>query len=283
MIKDFFVFIFFWFLILLVLYYVLLIAFSTDSVVSNGVAQWLMHFSAWTRPLVFALVLAVIIFCLLVLINLAFIIRIFSLWWNGGLTAEGDGLYLKNEQCRVVLYWNRKIVCYKKYKVLFEINIEDMKINRDYCFLYNPLSSVYINFYTLFFYIAGNGFNASANAEDVLNISCRYCRYFLPKKDMFSSEITEIIKVKQDIEKEKLDINNASAEEINKLPGINIVMSKKLIKKREELGGFKTVEDVIIYLRVKPHMAEILRDLICVKKMKILKAFRKHDDRRIDL
>ena len=44
-------------------------------------------------------------------------------------------------------------------------------------------------------------------------------------------------------------------------------MSKKLIKKREEIGGFKNTHEVFLYLKLKPHMENQLKDLICVNKM----------------
>ena len=66
--------------------------------------------------------------------------------------------------------------------------------------------------------------------------------------------------------KEKLDVNNASEIELTALPGISIVTAKKLVKKREEIGGFKTVNDIFVFLQIKPHMQAQLESLICVKK-----------------
>jgi len=83
--------------------------------------------------------------------------------------------------------------------------------------------------------------------------------------------------------KEKLDINNASEIEITALPGISIVLSKKLIKKREEIGGFKTLDDVFLFLKLKPHMENQLRSLVCVKKMKGSVKIERFEERKIDL
>ena len=82
---------------------------------------------------------------------------------------------------------------------------------------------------------------------------------------------------------EKLDINNASEVEITALPGISIVLSKKLIKKREDIGGFKSVEDVFLFLKLKPHMEEQLRKLICVKKMKGSIQIQRTNERSVDI
>ena len=96
---------------------------------------------------------------------------------------------------------------------------------------------------------------------------------------------TDLVSTKNEIisEKEKLDINNASEVELTALPGVSIVMAKKLIKKREEIGGFKSVNDVCLFLKLKPHMQTQLEKLICVKKMKGNMDLKRYNERRIDL
>lgn len=83
--------------------------------------------------------------------------------------------------------------------------------------------------------------------------------------------------------KDKLDINNASEIEITALPGISIVMAKRIIKKREEIRGFKSLDDLFLFLKLKPHMQEQLRDLVCVKKMKGSLSVERFKERNIDL
>lgn len=83
--------------------------------------------------------------------------------------------------------------------------------------------------------------------------------------------------------KEKLDVNNASEVELTALPGVSIVMAKKLINKREEIGGFKSVNDVCIFLKLKPHMQVQLEELICVKKMKGSINIKRFKERKLDL
>jgi len=83
--------------------------------------------------------------------------------------------------------------------------------------------------------------------------------------------------------KEKIDINNASEVEITSLPGISIVLSKKIIKKREELGGFKDVNEFLQFTQLKPHMRAQLRDLVCVNKMKGSGKIKRNSERSVDL
>ena len=83
--------------------------------------------------------------------------------------------------------------------------------------------------------------------------------------------------------KEKLDINNCSEAELTALPGISVVLAKKIIKKREEIGGFKKIDDFFLYLKLKPHMENQLKELIKVEKMKGSVTRILNTERKIDL
>ena len=88
--------------------------------------------------------------------------------------------------------------------------------------------------------------------------------------------------IKQE-KKEKLDVNNASEVELTALPGISIVLSKKIIKRREEIGGFKDVTDFLAFTQLKPHMRQQLKELICVNKMKGSVKIKRNSERSVDL
>lgn len=92
----------------------------------------------------------------------------------------------------------------------------------------------------------------------------------LPKNEILSS-------------KEKLDINNCSEIELTELPGISIVLAKKAIKHREEIGGFKSVDDFFKFIKLKPHMENQLRNRIKVEKMKGSIYQKRYQERSIDL
>lgn len=97
-------------------------------------------------------------------------------------------------------------------------------------------------------------------------------------------ESLKVIALPQKKNIEKLDINNCSEIELTELPGISIVMAKKAIKRRDEIGGFKTIEDFFMFMKLKPHMENQLRELICVKKMKgARKKIERNNERSVDL
>ena len=83
-------------------------------------------------------------------------------------------------------------------------------------------------------------------------------------------------------EQQKLDINNCSEIELTELPGISIVMAKKAVRKREEIGGFKNIDDFMLYLKLKPHMQRQLMDKIVANKKKGRIVEQRSSERQID-
>lgn len=90
------------------------------------------------------------------------------------------------------------------------------------------------------------------------------------------------IDIKQDDIK-KVDINNASQEELTDLPGISVIMAKKAIKRRSEIGGFKTVDEFLSYLNVQPAMADKLKPKLFLSEIKGVKKIEHYNERNVDL
>ena len=44
--------------------------------------------------------------------------------------------------------------------------------------------------------------------------------------------------------------------------------AKKVIKKREEIGGFSSVDDFFEFIKLKSHMINQLKELVKVEKMR---------------
>ena len=90
------------------------------------------------------------------------------------------------------------------------------------------------------------------------------------------------IGVKQEDVK-KVDINNASQDELTDLPGISVIMAKKAIKRRSEIGGFKTVDEFLSYLNVQPAMADKLKPRLFLSEIKGVKKIEHYNERNVDL
>lgn len=81
----------------------------------------------------------------------------------------------------------------------------------------------------------------------------------------------------------KVDINNSSESELIGLPGINIILAKKIIKYREEEHQFYSVEEFFRVMKIKPHFVKQLKDLILVRKINIKKVKKARKERIIDI
>ena len=82
----------------------------------------------------------------------------------------------------------------------------------------------------------------------------------------------------------KIDINNSSEVELTELPGISIVIAKKIIKKRDAIDGFNSTKDFFLFLNLKPHIEEQLREMIICEKLKNNNPkISRSEERRIDL
>ncbi len=65
---------------------------------------------------------------------------------------------------------------------------------------------------------------------------------------------------------EKIDVNLANAQTISELPGINIVIAKKIIEYRNLNGFFKNKEDFVNVANVKDHFKAKILSMITVEK-----------------
>ena len=63
----------------------------------------------------------------------------------------------------------------------------------------------------------------------------------------------------------KININTATLEELDKLPGVGEATANKIISHREENGQFKTIEDIKNVNGIGDKKFEKMKELICVK------------------
>lgn len=82
---------------------------------------------------------------------------------------------------------------------------------------------------------------------------------------------------------ESLDINTATEDEIRALPGINVILAKKIIEYRDLHCGFESVEEFYKEMNIKPHFQKQLNNLICMKEYKIKSYNEQQNERIIDL
>lgn len=83
--------------------------------------------------------------------------------------------------------------------------------------------------------------------------------------------------------KEKIDINKASEEELAKLPGINIILAKKIVQYRNLNSGFTSVDEFYSKMKIKPHFQEQLKTLISISDFEWEEDKNEDSERIIDL
>lgn len=65
-----------------------------------------------------------------------------------------------------------------------------------------------------------------------------------------------------------IDINSASVDEIAKLPGINIILAKRIVKYRDKKGGIESKEELFKEFKIKEHFQKDLENKITFSKLK---------------
>jgi competence protein ComEA len=61
-----------------------------------------------------------------------------------------------------------------------------------------------------------------------------------------------------------LNLNTATAEQLDELPGVGPATAQAIIQAREKLGGFRSVDDLLDVRGIGPAKLEQLRDLVTV-------------------
>src|SRR5262245_12316817 len=62
----------------------------------------------------------------------------------------------------------------------------------------------------------------------------------------------------------RIDLNHATAEELDRLPGIGPVLAARIVSQRIERGGFRRPEDLLGVRGIGPRLYDKLRDRIVV-------------------
>jgi len=108
-----------------------------------------------------------------------------------------------------------------------------------------------------------NALNLAAHLEDGERLDIPYVAGFIPEESEGFVVITE--GTPSPLAGDDLvDINTASWEELDKLPGIGETIAKRIVDYRTENGPFATIEDLDNVLGVGESIMNAVRDLITV-------------------
>ena len=108
-----------------------------------------------------------------------------------------------------------------------------------------------------------NSLNLAQVVEDGERIEIPYVEGYTPEADTGFTVVSESTPSSPDGEA-LVDINTASLEELDKLPGIGMTTAQKIIDYRENNGPFARIEDIVNVSGIGDATFEEIKDLITV-------------------
>ena len=108
-----------------------------------------------------------------------------------------------------------------------------------------------------------NGLNLAARVEDAERLDIPYVAGYVPPEDQGFVVVTEGTPSAL-VGTELVDINTASLQELDGLPGIGPTTAQKIIAYRDEHGPFARIEDIVNVSGIGAATYEDIKDLITV-------------------
>lgn len=178
-----------------------------------------------------------------------------------------DNLKLSNPNCKLYLEKKGTVIrgCEK---------LPDGSISRKFTAMYSSVHSMQDIWDMICMTFTYN------TTYDGLKEACRIYRLVIAEENVKEKEV---VKLEEKQEIQKVDVNNCTEDELTNLPGVSVIMAKKAVKRREEIGGFKSIGEFFGYLKLKMNIRENLQDKIIVNEMKGVKRIDRFDERNIDL
>lgn len=197
-------------------------------------------------------------------------------------------LVLSNKQCTVTL--NPREKCIKCLGKVFNQNGRKMTL------VAKNFSPIDIDEY---FDMLCEMYNYGTRYEDIYNslrsvaVIKEYCYQIQPSDDKTvqaerKESPAKVIDIKSreeivDLPEKLTDVNNCSEAELTALPGISIITAKKIVCYREQQRPFRSVDDFLDIMKIKPHFAKQLKHMICANKVNMKKVKKAKAERIIDL
>ena len=95
---------------------------------------------------------------------------------------------------------------------------------------------------------------------------------FLERQDEYS-DISDLLEMLADLEKNPIELNHATIEQLTLLPWISDVMARNIIQTRKQIGGFQTIEQLALIDGIDAELILILQNFITISSLKSQNAF----------
>jgi len=82
------------------------------------------------------------------------------------------------------------------------------------------------------------------------------------------SDISDLLDMLTELEQNPLDLNKATAKQLAVLPWISDVMAAAIIQYRDQVGSFKSIEDLTLVVNFDPDLVLVLRNYLTVSSSK---------------
>ena len=250
----------------------------------------------WQIRLLFFLVISYAILCdtdlirTIILFIVAIVTFLFFKFYIPHKTVEGGKTYRRKEALRAA----------KTYIAPYDDIWKNLKLSNSYCYITLGKNEFSIEAFEKVDSGAYRSFKVLKSDvhdwEEIWNMFCKSfsynksydglledCRRFklvVEEKIYEKFNDLDVLAVQNVIK--KVDINNCSESDLAELPGVSIIMAKKTIKRRDEIGGFKNLEDFYALLKIQPNIRQQLEDIIFLGEKPKSKKTKMTDERRVD-
>jgi len=176
-----------------------------------------------------------------------------------------NGFLIQNDYCAVFYSYIDKVICL--WDIVYNKNGEKRRyVVKEVATVYSGLTNISGFVYAYNFNLLCACFNQNTRAKDIVS------GFDLPKTFYVESLVyskKEVGFANVGFEKvavgigqkvnSLININVATEDEITNLPGVSVIMAKKIIKFRDTNRQFTSVDDFIKTMKIKPHFEQQIR------------------------
>lgn len=148
---------------------------------------------------------------------------------------------------------------------------------------YNPVENLDNTFEQVFDGIF-TSFDNNASYDGILKVlKANFSVIQETKEDLTSSNLVKEESIDTPDFANRLNINSATEEELAQMPGINIVLAKKIVNRVNSKGNYYSLDEMFREMKIKQHFQDKLKKMICAKPAEHKIQIKNNNDRIIDI
>ena len=186
-----------------------------------------------------------------------------------------NNLTLRNDRCSVILAPRQKIVVmennynFNGTKRMFSVTKKDIKVSQMWCKvcrIFNETTSFEIleTYFSMDSFVNVVVYDTKPVKKDKAELSEDTSKQ--PVKDVEKTKPVQEVQPSVVDLSERIDVNSATADEIASLPGINVIMAKKIVEYRNLNGSFKSEDEFLKIAGVKNIFVNKIKSMIIINE-----------------